>query len=92
MDNYEYRNMDEARGCIYRNMGEQKGREYRKKVSNSCWLSLLFEAITCFGVVGAMFFSRKEGYYAGINTMTNGSLDDSIVSDVHASGDTIADE
>lgn len=92
MDNYEYRNMDEARGRIYRAMGEQKGHEYRKSARNNCLLSLLFEAIACFGVVGAMFFSHKEGYYDGIDTMTNGCMDDAVVSDVHASGHTIAGE
>ena len=92
MDNYEYRNMDEARGRVYRAMGEQKGHEHRSRASKNLILSLVFEAITCFGVAGAMIFSRREGYWSGINVMTDGTMDDSIVKDVHASGDTIADE
>lgn len=92
MDNYEYRNMDEARGRVFRAMGEQKGREHKSRARTNCILSLVFEAIACFGVVGAMFCSRREGYWSGINVMTDGTMDDAVVKDVHASGDTIADE
>lgn len=91
MSNYEYRNMDEARGRVFREMGEQKGDEYRGKARKNLILSLIFEAITCFGVVGAMFCSRREGYWTGINVMTDGSMDDPVRKDVESSDQTIAE-
>ncbi len=91
-ENYEYRNMDEARGCAVRNMGEQKGKEIRGKKRKAFWLEILNYTIACVGIVGAMFFSHREGYYHGVDVMTNGCLDDAIREDAASGNNTIPEE